>query len=67
MFYTVREVAELLKVSQATIRRLIKAGKLEAYRVGKQLRIPAEAVRGILENPKDYRPKIYGEQRASRD
>lgn len=37
--YTVEEVASLLKVSKLTVYDLIKKGELEAYRVGRQMRI----------------------------
>ena len=40
-FYTVTEVAELLQVHEQTIRRMIKAKKLEHYKVGAQMRISA--------------------------
>jgi len=36
---TVPEAAEKMQVSDRTVRRLIKAEKLRAYRVGRQLRI----------------------------
>ena len=36
---SVREAAKYYNVSQQTVRRLIKAGKLKTYRVGRQLRI----------------------------
>lgn len=35
----VEEVAELLRVHKMTIYRYIKAGKLTAYKLGKELRI----------------------------
>ena len=38
-YLTVREVAELLRVSDLTVRRWIWAGKLPATRVGRVLRI----------------------------
>ncbi len=41
--YTVEEVAQMLRVSSATVRRLIENGELKAIRVGKQLRISKEA------------------------
>jgi excisionase family DNA binding protein len=36
---SVREAANYYHVSQQTVRRLIKAGKLKTYRVGRQIRI----------------------------
>ena len=44
IFYTPKEVAVLLKVSERTVRRWIEEGKLKAQRFGRQLRIPAEAL-----------------------
>lgn len=38
-FFTVKEVAETLKVSVSTVRRAIKASQLRAIRVGGQLRV----------------------------
>lgn len=38
-FFTVAEVAELMRVSNMTVYRLIKAGDLGAVRVGKSYRI----------------------------
>ncbi len=38
-FLTVAEVAELLRVSNMTVYRLIKSGQLSAIRVGKNYRI----------------------------
>lgn len=37
-FLTVNEVAELLKVSDKTVRRLATRGELPSFRVGAQLR-----------------------------
>jgi putative molybdopterin biosynthesis protein len=38
-FLTAEEVAEVLKVNIMTIYRYIKAGKLQAYKLGKNFRI----------------------------
>jgi len=38
-FYTVNEVAVLLRVSKLTILRYIKAGVLPAYKIGRDWRI----------------------------
>jgi putative molybdopterin biosynthesis protein len=43
-FYTVEEVAEYLRVSEVTVRKLIEAGELKATRVGRQYRISQEAL-----------------------
>jgi len=42
--YTPKEVAEMLKVNERTVRRWVRTGQLRAYRFGRQLRIPAEAL-----------------------
>lgn len=42
MVYTVEEVAEILKVSTATVRKLIKQRKIKAFSVGSQMRIRKE-------------------------
>lgn len=41
---TVGEVAELLRVSEMTVYRLIRAGRLRAARVGHSYRLPEKAV-----------------------
>jgi excisionase family DNA binding protein len=46
--YTVSEAATLLKVSIATIRRMIDDGQLRAIKVRGQLRIPKEEIDRIL-------------------
>jgi excisionase family DNA binding protein len=52
MYWTVAEVADLLRVSKMTIYRMIESGDLVARRVGRSLRIPdasVTSVRGLLE------------------
>lgn len=39
MFYLVEELADALRVSNMTIYRYIKAGKIKAYKIGKEFRI----------------------------
>lgn len=41
-FYLVEELAKKLRVSNMTIYRYIKAGKIQAYKIGKELRIAKE-------------------------
>jgi len=38
-FYLVEELAQKLRVSNMTIYRYIKAGKVKAYKIGKEFRI----------------------------
>ena len=38
-FYTAQELADKLRVNIMTIYRYIKAGKLQAYKLGKEFRI----------------------------
>lgn len=47
-FLTVEEVARILKVNKMTIYRYIKAGKIVAYRVGKDLRISKKELESFL-------------------
>jgi len=45
--YTPREIARMLKVSERTVRRWVRAGELPALRFGRQLRIPPAAVENL--------------------
>lgn len=47
-FYTVAEVAALLRVSNMTVYRLINSGQLSAVRVGKSYRLREEDVNRYL-------------------
>ena len=40
-FYTAAQAAELLQVHENTIYRLLRAGKIEHYKIGVQIRISA--------------------------
>ncbi len=44
IFYSVQEVAEILSLSEQTIRKLIHEGKLEALRLGRTYRISYESL-----------------------
>ena len=55
--FTIAEVAQKLSVSTRPVQRLIKSGKLRAYQVGRQKRIPPVAVEQMLrgvELPNNY-------------
>jgi len=47
--YSVREVADQLGVHPETVRRLIHAGRLEASREGRALRVAVSSVEALLE------------------
>ena len=38
-YYTIQEIADILKLDYMTVYRWIRAGKLEAYQIQKQYRI----------------------------
>jgi excisionase family DNA binding protein len=48
-FYTVEEVAEMLKVHDRTIRREIQRGKLKKVMIGNSLRIRRDDLEEYLE------------------
>jgi excisionase family DNA binding protein len=50
---TLAEAAEALRVSQATVRRLIDAGELRGVRVGRLWRVPKPAVEAYLAGDDD--------------
>ncbi len=47
-FYLVDEVAQKLRVNKMTIYRYIKAGRLDAYKFGKEFRVTKEAFTKFL-------------------
>lgn len=46
--YETREVADLLKITDRTVRQYIADGKIRAVRVGKWIRIPADEVDRLM-------------------
>jgi excisionase family DNA binding protein len=48
-FYTVEEIAEMLRVTDRTIRAYINNGDLKAVKLGKYWRIPKEAFNEFIE------------------
>ena len=50
-FLTVAEVAEMMRVSNMTVYRLVHAGELPAIRFGRSFRIPESAVVAAIERP----------------
>lgn len=51
-FYTAEELAEKLRVNIMTIYRYIKAGKLKAYKLGKEFRIGKKEFNSFLKKSK---------------
>ena len=47
-FYTVAEVASVMRVSKMSVYRLIHSGELEAVRFGRSFRVPESAVKAYL-------------------
>lgn len=54
--YSVKDVAEALGVKPLTIYRLIKAGKLQALKVGRAVRIDQRAVDEFIESARIVPP-----------
>lgn len=50
-FLTVAEVAEMMRVSNMTVYRLVHSGDLPAVRFGRSFRIPESAVVAVIETP----------------
>ena len=51
-FYTAKDLAEKLRVNIMTIYRYIKAGKLKAYKIGKEFRIDKNEFSRFLDKAK---------------
>lgn len=48
-YYTVNQVAIVLKVHSLTVRRYIKEGKLRAYKAGGNIRVAVNDLRSFVE------------------
>ncbi len=51
-FYSLQEVADILKVQYLTIFRWVKSGKLPAYKFGKQYRVDIETLQRFIKSAK---------------
>ncbi len=49
-FYTAQELADKLSINVMTIYRYIKAGRLQAYKIGKEFRIDKKEFQKFLSN-----------------
>ncbi len=52
-FYTVEQAAEILNISAQTLRRWIRAGRIETYKFGRGHRIPVEALERFIQESKE--------------
>lgn len=50
-FLTVAEVADMMRVSNMTVYRMVESGKLPAVRFGRSYRIPESALAAVLQIP----------------
>ena len=55
--YTLQEAAEVLRLSEPTLTRWIKSGRLSGYRVGKKYRILGCDLLALFEHPIAEKPK----------
>ncbi len=53
-FYKAEELAEKLEVNIMTIYRYIKAGRLKAYKIGKEFRIDKDEFNAFLKSVMTY-------------
>jgi len=51
MAYTVHEAAQMVRVSDRTIRRAISSGRLQAVRIGRAVRVPRESLASLVSAP----------------
>ena len=51
-YYTANELADKLRINIMTIYRYIKAGKLKAYKIGKEFRIDKKEFNKFLDKVK---------------
>ena len=50
LYYTAKELAEMLSLNVMTIYRYIKAKRLKAFKIGKEFRIEREEFERFLKN-----------------
>jgi excisionase family DNA binding protein len=72
-FFSLRDIADRLKVSEQTVRRWVKSGQLKAYKPGLEYRILASDLEEFLESrtPKGQAspspPEVSDEERRHRE
>ena len=63
-YVTTEEAATRLRVSEETIRRWCRAGRLPAVQIGRQHRIPLQALLGRIEGRESAQPATQAEEDA---
>ncbi len=63
-FFSTEEVAERLRVDEQTVRRWIKHGKLEAFKIGRAWRISPAALEALLESHSSPKAMTLRERRS---
>ena len=53
--FSIKEVAAYLKVSQRLVRRMIASGELEAMKVGREWRVPIDAIAAWVDNNREWK------------
>lgn len=51
-YYSIKEVAKMLKVAYLTVYRWVQAKKLPAYKIGKQYRVEKSQLDRFIQNSK---------------
>ena len=52
ILYKVEEIADILQVTKMTVYRYVKAKKIKAYKIGKEIRIDGSDFQDFLESIK---------------
>lgn len=52
VFYTVEDIADMLQVTKMTVYRYVKAKKIKAYKIGKEIRIDGTDFQEFLQSIK---------------
>lgn len=58
--YTVEEIASMLRVSNATVYRLLESGQLQGFKVGTQWRIKQSSLERFIEEQGKGEPVCAG-------
>lgn len=66
-FSSVAEVAAFLQVSAQTVYRLVEDEQIPAFRIGRSVRIPDEAVHAYLDSARITRDEMKAIARATKD